>query len=465
MNARTGEAGFTLIEMVLAMTIGGLVIGSLAAAMFLGLGTERSVQTRLAESNSANLLASYFAPDVQQSGPVTTAPTADDSPYCGAGGGPVALLLPQNNNTSSVSYFVDPTDPKILRRRTCAGGAADRPPRRAAGGAEPQQCTGGLLCEHVHDHSDAAGRREVAVHDEARRFEEDAVTRHLSPARRARGEEGVVLAWALAFLVVVGIVVFFVLGYTSTSINSSTRLANQRSALYAVDGAVNNAIRYVQNNANAGVQGGSNNVCPSPVALNSQSVSVQCTPSTDSGTATPPSSAPPFAILTLAPFTNFWDTHGYGGNSYPGCSSVSTDTDAELGIVQVQNDKALTVNGDVYVNSDVDADTWNNHCPNISAARDPGQRQRDRQKSCHDLFARRGPRRRTAGTATRTAPRTTRRWLTRDAIRRGARLRARRLAAEPRRSRHRQPDSLGARGERRRRHPRACRPAPQHRSW
>ena len=37
--------------------------------------------------------------------------------------------------------------------------------------------------------------------------------------------------------------------------------------------------------------------------------------------------------------------------------------------MQVQNDKALTVNGDVYVNSDVDADTWTNHCPNISAAR------------------------------------------------------------------------------------------------
>jgi prepilin-type N-terminal cleavage/methylation domain-containing protein len=122
-NERAGEAGFTLIEMVLAMTILGLVIGAISAAMFLGLGTERDVQTRLSESNSANLLASYFGPDVQQSGPVAVAPAANDSPYCGASGGAVALLLPQNNNASSVSYFVDPTNPKILRRRTCAGGA------------------------------------------------------------------------------------------------------------------------------------------------------------------------------------------------------------------------------------------------------------------------------------------------------------------------------------------------------
>ena len=47
--------------------------------------------------------------------------------------------------------------------------------------------------------------------------------------------------------------------------------------------------------------------------------------------------------------------------------------------MQVQNDKALTVNGDVYVNSDVDANTWNN-LPDISAARDPGQRQRHPQE-------------------------------------------------------------------------------------
>ena len=70
-----------------------------------------------------------------------------------------------------------------------------------------------------------------------------------------------VLAWALAFLVVVGIVVFFVLGYTSTSIDSSTRLVNQCSALYAVDGAVNNAIRYVQNNATRACRRVSNNAC------------------------------------------------------------------------------------------------------------------------------------------------------------------------------------------------------------
>jgi prepilin-type N-terminal cleavage/methylation domain-containing protein len=120
-NEQTGEAGFTLIEMVLTMTLLGLVVGAVSAAMFLGIGTERDVQTRLAESNSANLLASYFVPDVQQSGPPST--NVSDGPYCGAAGGTVALLLPQNNNESSVSYFVDPANAKVLRRRTCTAGA------------------------------------------------------------------------------------------------------------------------------------------------------------------------------------------------------------------------------------------------------------------------------------------------------------------------------------------------------
>jgi prepilin-type N-terminal cleavage/methylation domain-containing protein len=129
-NDRTGEAGFTLIEMVLTMTLLALIIAPLSAAIFLGLGTERDVQVRLAESNSANLLASYFGPDMQQSGPPS--PNGNDNAYCGAAGGPVLLLLPQNNNAGSVSYFVDPTNAKVLRRRTCAGGVPAGPTKGIA---------------------------------------------------------------------------------------------------------------------------------------------------------------------------------------------------------------------------------------------------------------------------------------------------------------------------------------------
>jgi hypothetical protein len=212
------------------------------------------------------------------------------------------------------------------------------------------------------------------------------MTRHLPNARRARGEDGVALAWALAFLVVVGVVVFYVLGFADTSVQSTTRLSAQRSALYGADGAVNNAIRYVQNNSTAGVFNSASNTCPvvNDNGLNSLNVTVKCVPVTTSGAPTPPSSAPPFAIMTTAPFTRFWNQT----TNSPQCSTVSTATGAELGIVQTQNQRPLVVNGDVYDNSDVDADTWSNGCPNTSAAASIQVNGNVIvHESCHDLFA------------------------------------------------------------------------------
>ena len=108
------------------------------------------------------------------------------------------------------------------------------------------------------------------------------MTRHLPSYRRARGEEGVALVWALAFLVVVGVVVFYVLGYVSTSTKATNLLAAQRSAVYSVDGAVNNAIRYVQNDAtlSRGAIGGQpcNFTGTGTNGLNNLDVSVNCTP-------------------------------------------------------------------------------------------------------------------------------------------------------------------------------------------
>jgi prepilin-type N-terminal cleavage/methylation domain-containing protein len=124
---RAGEGGFTLIEMVLTMTLLALVIAPLSAAIFLGLRTEADVRARLAESNSANLLASYFGPDVQQS-LLVGVNTAESGTVCGGGAMAVGLLLTWVPGESSVSYFVDPTNPKLLRRRTCSGGAVTGAP-------------------------------------------------------------------------------------------------------------------------------------------------------------------------------------------------------------------------------------------------------------------------------------------------------------------------------------------------
>jgi prepilin-type N-terminal cleavage/methylation domain-containing protein len=127
MTRHRGEGGFTLIEMVLTMTLLSLVIAPLSAAIFLGLRTETDVQARLAESNSANAAASYFATDLQQA-LLVVVDTSESAGVCGASAAPVKLLLTPPSLDSSVSYFVDPADPKILRRRTCAAGAVTGPP-------------------------------------------------------------------------------------------------------------------------------------------------------------------------------------------------------------------------------------------------------------------------------------------------------------------------------------------------
>jgi hypothetical protein len=201
------------------------------------------------------------------------------------------------------------------------------------------------------------------------------MTRHLPSYRRARGEDGVALAWALAFLVLVGVVVLFVLDYTTTSIRSNTRLAAQRSALYAADGGVNTAIRYLQQNPGVGTAGDQCDVTDSGAgAINGLDVAVKCDPTSASGVPLGTSTAPGFAVLTMAPY------HGAAPNN--GCVNVNN----ELGMVQVQNSKLLQITGNVYVNSDADSDVWSGGCPQTSTAQHILVSGNVRQaESCHDI--------------------------------------------------------------------------------
>ena len=47
----------------------------------------------------------------------------------------------------------------------------------------------------------------------------------------------------------------------------------------------------------------------------------------------------------------------------PGAAHGCVNVNDEVGIAQVQNSKLLTVNGNVYINSDVDSDVWSGGCP------------------------------------------------------------------------------------------------------
>jgi prepilin-type N-terminal cleavage/methylation domain-containing protein len=59
------EAGVTLIELLLAIAILGLIMAPITAAFIVYLKTSNNASAQLTESNGANLTTVYFAPDAR----------------------------------------------------------------------------------------------------------------------------------------------------------------------------------------------------------------------------------------------------------------------------------------------------------------------------------------------------------------------------------------------------------------
>ena len=76
-----GEEGMTLVELIMAITISGLIIGPLSAGLIIGLRTSGETATRLAGSSDAQFLAISLPPDIQSAGnaagDVVASPTAN----------------------------------------------------------------------------------------------------------------------------------------------------------------------------------------------------------------------------------------------------------------------------------------------------------------------------------------------------------------------------------------------------
>jgi hypothetical protein len=190
---------------------------------------------------------------------------------------------------------------------------------------------------------------------------------------RRRDEQGAALPVALAVLIVCSIVTALLTQYTSNGLLAGTKLADQRSNEYAASGGVDSAIKYLQSDAllKRGAADGSDSSCPAGSAaafvaasgINGEGVQVTCqSDPSGAGSGGALTKSPGFAVLTTAPYHGA--APGGGGSSFPNCDNLND----EAGIAQVQNDKLLTVHGNVYVNSDVDSDIWANGCPQTSTA-------------------------------------------------------------------------------------------------
>jgi prepilin-type N-terminal cleavage/methylation domain-containing protein len=66
--AREQQHGFTLVELMVAMTIMGIILVPMAAGVFVGLRTSDETANRLAGSNDAQLISTWLPPDLHSAG-------------------------------------------------------------------------------------------------------------------------------------------------------------------------------------------------------------------------------------------------------------------------------------------------------------------------------------------------------------------------------------------------------------
>src|ERR1700679_217419 len=107
------DDGFTLVELLITLTILPLVIGALSLGLIAVFSLNSSTQNRFADTSDSQVVASTYQNDVQSAGYITT--DSDSSPQCGAGTGTQLMALESvpNQKTHSfqtvVSYVAVPT--------------------------------------------------------------------------------------------------------------------------------------------------------------------------------------------------------------------------------------------------------------------------------------------------------------------------------------------------------------------
>lgn len=121
------EGGFTLVEVLLAVTIMGVVVGALSLALIVAMRSTGAATERLGDSQSAQLLTKWFAGDVQQADAVDgvdTGPgTASGCAGADEGTNVVRFRTTTAPGTSYVSYrVVQVPDEWRLVRRSCVAG-------------------------------------------------------------------------------------------------------------------------------------------------------------------------------------------------------------------------------------------------------------------------------------------------------------------------------------------------------
>ncbi len=132
MSRPSGEAGFTLVELLVVLVIMPMVIGAIAAAIIIGEQDSGVAGDRLSDTSSAQINSEYYVRDVQGAQYVTTDSSATGfGEVCTdpSGNATLALALYRSStptsNALSVAYWVrTSTSSGELVRDSCAGGGS-----------------------------------------------------------------------------------------------------------------------------------------------------------------------------------------------------------------------------------------------------------------------------------------------------------------------------------------------------
>ncbi|MBK7164031.1 MAG: prepilin-type N-terminal cleavage/methylation domain-containing protein [Candidatus Microthrix sp.] len=130
---RRGQAGLTLIELLVAMVVSMTIMGALGGALILLMRTPPETVAQLTSSASAFQTGSTFADDIQSAGPETgELAVTRNTPGCGGDDKSVVRAVTRNGPDVQVRSYSIGAGGDTLERRVCTGPDQDQALQSAA---------------------------------------------------------------------------------------------------------------------------------------------------------------------------------------------------------------------------------------------------------------------------------------------------------------------------------------------